>query len=373
MAVDVVVVGGGFAGVMTAERLVREGRLRVLLLEQEAVPGFHGTGRNAAIARRLAEHPAVTALAERSVALMAERRAPDGTPVLRATGGVLVGTEASLRALAATAPVGGGLARELEWVGAAEAAARWPVLAGAPIEGAIFTPGCGVVDIHALLQTGLAALGGVVRLRTRLEAIETGPNGRIVAVRAGGERIPTGAVINAAGFGAHRVGAMAGAREIPFQPVRRHLFTTSPATVPGGAGPWFWDVSAGWYLRPEGSGLLLCACDATPWPLDGPEDPPRDPGAREHAAARFTASVPSLSGVSIARDWAGLRVLTPDGAFVIGPDPEVGGLFWVAGLGGHGMTTSCGVGAFSGDLFLGRDVPAELVAAFAPGRFRTSA
>lgn len=373
MAVDVVVVGGGFAGVMTAERLVRRGGVKVLLVEQEAVPGFHGTGRNAAIARRLAEHPAVTSLAERSLLAMAERFGPDGSPVLRRTGGVLLGRDAFLDALARTAPRGGPLDGDIQRLSPLEATERWPFLAGADFDGALYTRGCGVVDIHALLQTGLDALRGVVRLKTRLEAVERDRAGQIAAVRVGGERVVTGALINAGGFGAQGVGSLAGARPIPFRPVRRHLFTTAHMDTLAPGSPWFWDVSGGWYLRPEGRGLLLCACDATPWPADGPEDPPRDPAAREVAAARFTDTLPSLSTVAIARDWAGLRILTPDGAFVIGPDPDVRGLFWVAGLGGHGMTTSCGVGAFAADLFLGAEVPGEWVRAFSPARFHDAA
>jgi glycine/D-amino acid oxidase-like deaminating enzyme len=45
--------------------------------------------------------------------------------------------------------------------------------------------------------------------------------------------------------------------------------------------------------------------------------------------------------------------LTPDGRFVIGWDGRIENFFWVAGLGGHGMTTSSAVGELAADLLLG--------------------
>jgi D-arginine dehydrogenase len=77
--------------------------------------------------------------------------------------------------------------------------------------------------------------------------------------------------------------------------------------------------------------------------------------------------MPALSGVSISKGWAGFRTLTPDGRFVIGWDPKVNNFFWVAGLGGHGMTTSSAVGALAADLLLsGADKKSP---AFSPERF----
>ena len=71
----------------------------------------------------------------------------------------------------------------------------------------------------------------------------------------------------------------------------------------------------------------------------------------------------------LARGWAGLRTLTPDGRFVIGADPRLEGFTWVAGLGGHGMTTACGVGELGALAVLGSDLGAPYRDAFAPLRF----
>ena len=61
--------------------------------------------------------------------------------------------------------------------------------------------------------------------------------------------------------------------------------------------------------------------------------------------------------------------MTPDGRFVIGEDSKLKGFFWVAGLGGHGVTTSFSVGNLSSDLILGRKREKFLVDALSPKRF----
>ena len=61
--------------------------------------------------------------------------------------------------------------------------------------------------------------------------------------------------------------------------------------------------------------------------------------------AEKTTRLLALSGdPGAAHFWHGLRTLSPDGRFVVGPDPDLAGLVWVAGLGGHGMTCGGEVG-----------------------------
>ena len=52
-------------------------------------------------------------------------------------------------------------------------------------------------------------------------------------------------------------------------------------------------------------------------------------------AVRF---VPALAGARLTRTWAGLRPFTTDGLPIIGPVPEVPGLFMAAGHEGLGIT-----------------------------------
>jgi glycine/D-amino acid oxidase-like deaminating enzyme len=88
---------------------------------------------------------------------------------------------------------------------------------------------------------------------------------------------------------------------------------------------------------------------------------------QEVLAEKIHRHIPALASVSISKGWAGFRTLTSDGRFVIGWDPDVEGFFWVAGLGGHGVTTSSAVGDLASELILGVEKPQSEF--FSPKRF----
>jgi glycine/D-amino acid oxidase-like deaminating enzyme len=178
------------------------------------------------------------------------------------------------------------------------------------------------------------------------------------------DQVQARVVVNASGAWANTLAELAGAARLPLRPCRRHLFVSGPLSWVDKNWPFVWDVSHDIYFRPEGEGLLLCACDQEELP---PGDPPVNGDVQELLAEKIQNYIPALSDVSISRGWAGFRTLTPDGRFVIGWDADVDGFFWVAGLGGHGMTTSAAVGRLASDLLLSR--PAALGEAFSPARF----
>ncbi|MEZ4268201.1 MAG: FAD-dependent oxidoreductase [Myxococcota bacterium] len=364
----IVVVGAGFAGAATAAALVARGAQQITILEAEPLYGAHASGKNAAMARRVIEDPLMSQLATDGLAgivALGERR---GLALLRRVGGMIIGGEADVARLwAGGAPVAA-LAEEMRRVPIAEAAARVPALRGASADAALMTDGCGIVDIHALLtaQLGEARDGGAkLRLGCALTGVRV-EGGRVVAAQTRAGELPCDVLVVASGFSANRTAALAGASPLPFRPVRRHLFTTEALEAVDPSWPFVWNVSAGVYFRPEGRGLLMCACDQTPWP---DEAPTIDPAERERLAERFSEHLPALSDARPSHAWACVRQLTPDGRFVIGADPAVAGVFWVSGLGGHGMTTSAAVGELAAAGILDGVVPEPFGSAFSPGRF----
>ncbi|MCC6624076.1 MAG: FAD-binding oxidoreductase [Deltaproteobacteria bacterium] len=364
---DVVVIGAGFAGLSSAAGLALAGA-DVVVLEAEPVPGAHSSGKNAAIARRLIDEPSVARLATVSLADMVRRPTADGHPIVRVTGGVLLGADPLLERLWQVGQATPGLSGDMARWGRSEVLRRVPALAGARVTGAIHVAQDGVVDTHALLQSFLAPLKKKVLTGVAATGIRVA-RGRVEGVETPAGVIATGEVVDAAGFHANRVAALAGLGPMPFQPVRRHLFVTGPTDLVGPEAPWVWDGTIGYYFRREGAGLLLCACDQTPWPEDAPFDAPADPDARTMLADKFDAHVPGLREVRPTRAWAGLRILTPDDRFVIGRDPRLGGFTWVAGLGGHGVTTACGIEMLVTELLAHGEMPEPWASAFDPARF----
>jgi D-arginine dehydrogenase len=247
-----------------------------------------------------------------------------------------------------------------------QAKIKVPVLRQAEFAGALWCAGDGIVDIHALLSGYLkyaASKGAEVRYNASVRAVRKVSNGDFV-VESDGANISTKVLVNASGAWANVLAGMTGARELPLKPCRRHLYVSPPLPWVDKSWPFVWDTSHDIYFRPEGEGLLLCPCDQTEL---GPGDPPMDDGAKELLAEKIERFMPGLSQVSIQRGWAGARTLTPDGRFVIGWDGTVENFFWVAGLGGHGMTTSAAVGALAADLLIAG--PDSRDHRFAPERF----
>jgi len=94
-----------------------------------------------------------------------------------------------------------------------------------------------------------------------------------------------------------------------------------------------------------------------------------DEKIRRELLAKLLRHCPSLGHVRIGKAKSGLRTIAPDGRFVIGEDPNVSGFFWVAGLGGHGVTTSFSVGELAARLVTEKKVDVELSGAVSPARF----
>lgn len=362
-----VIVGAGFAGAATAYYLARGGAKGVVVLEQEETAGVHSSGRNASMVRQVVSDPELAPLTFQGAAFL--RGLPAGWPVpvdFRQNGSLLLASGEGWRKLRQDADMASRAGIEAECWSPEKAKERVPALEGANFDGAVWCPTDGVVDVHALLTGYIRAAqarGVEIRYRSPVRAVEV-RDGRVRGVITDGELVRTETVIDAAGAWANTIAKMAGALDAPLRPCRRHLFLSSPLPWVDPGWPFVWDLTHDLYFRPESGGLLLCACDQEEIPPSG--IPPTDESVAELLAEKVRLYLPAIFAVSIAKTWAGFRTLSPDGRFVIGWDPKIEGFFWVAGLGGHGVTTSSSVGALAARLLLGKEAEAR---AFSPTRF----
>jgi D-arginine dehydrogenase len=338
--VETLIVGGGIAGLSMAMHLAEGGRHGILLLDREGQPGFYASGHNAAIARTLTGTPEHTALTVGGVRRLAE------ASLATASGGLILGAEPG--ALDA-------LEREADRFGVESVRGSGAVLDGLVAREHLHLPGDGVIDTDGLLRLcadRAKAAGAALRYGCTVESILVGADRFTVQTPQG--PVSAWTLVNAAGAWAGPVGSMAGGLALDLRPLRRHLVWSSQSW-PADA-PWAWWADRPLYLRPESGGLLLCPCDESevPRPSRGLQ-PEVDRSVLDGLSASLQAAAPGLGGLPVVRLWSGLRTFAPDRKFVIGWDPVNPRLFWLGGLGGHGMTSGLAVGAAAARAYSGGD------------------
>ena len=347
---EVVIIGGGIAGLSLACHLARAGQPGIVLLDRETQPGTYASGHNAAVAR------ALTGRDEHTVLAVEGRRRLAEAGLLTASGGLLVSTDhGPLAAFEAEA------ARH----GVAVHRGNGIPLPGLKAAEHLAIPGDGVIDIAGLLRTcAEGARAGGADLRFGCGVLDLRPTGTGFELVTDRGPLHAQALVIAAGAWAGELGRLVGS-QIPFTPLRRTLVWSGAAHPQ--SEPWAWWVDRPFYLRPESGGLLMCPCEeaAVPLPPRG-RQPDTDAAVLDGLYASLRELAPHLAERPVTRYWTGLRTFAPDRRFVLGWDPWNPRLFWSAGLGGHGMTSGLAVGALAAAAFL-RTATTDLLG---PSRFR---
>lgn len=355
---DYIIIGGGIAGASVGYFLAPHGR--VVLLERESQPGYHSTGRSAALFNESYGGDQVRILTMASRAFF-ENPPEDFCehPLLERPRGVLMvasqGQEDLMRQkwLASSA-----INPKIVCLDAAEACAMVPVLRPEKVIGAVFDPGAADMDVHGLHQgflRGIRQHGGGIVCDAEVTAMHYADGWQ---VRAGGRDFAAPVVINAAGAWADQIAALAGAQAIGLEPRRRSAFLFAP---PAGVECAHWPMALGieedWYFKPD-AGMLLAS------PANADLVPPQDVQPEELDIATAMYNIEEMTTLQIrpSRPWAGLRSFVTDGGLVGGFDPQASGFFWVAAQGGYGIQTAPAMGETCAALVRGQAIPAHVAA-----------
>lgn len=369
-AFDIVVIGAGIAGASAAAELSLTHR--VVLVEREAFPGYHATGRSAALFSESYGNAAVRALSRASRDFFFSP--PEGfcaQPLVKPRGALHIARadqRASLERFAAQADMAGSVRR----VSRETALGLCPILRPESVAAAILEGDAADVDVDALHQGYLRrfrALGGTLVT----DAGETRParRGRLWHVETARETLRAPVLINAAGAWADKFAVAAGAMPLGIQPCRRTaLLAELPPDVQAERWPMVIDIDETFYLKPDAGLLLVSPADETPVePCDAqPEE--LDVAIAIDRVERAT----TLEVKRLRKRWAGLRSFAPDRSPVIGFDGACKGFFWLAGQGGYGIQTAPAAARFAAQLVRG-ETP-ELAAqepALSPSRFASRA
>jgi D-arginine dehydrogenase len=351
---DFIIIGGGIAGASVAYWLAPHAR--VIMLEREPQPGYHSTGRSAALFIETYGPAQVRALTRASRTFFEN---PDpgfaDHPLLMPRGTLCVasaGQESQLEEYWQRIRSSGTLTRRLD---PASTCAMVPVLRIEQIVGSVYEPDASDMDVHAIHQgylRGLRRHGGI--LRCDAEVTRIGSSHGRWEVSAGEATYSAPVLINAAGAWADTIARLAEVKPLGVRPLRRSAFTfPAPAGVDPAAWPAVLGANDDWYFKPE-AGMLLGS------PANADLVEPQDVQAEELDIALAIDRIETFTTLSIpmpVRVWAGLRSFVADGSLVGGFDGNAPGFFWVAAQGGYGIQTSAAMGEACAALARGLPLP----------------
>lgn len=354
---DFLVIGAGIAGASIAYWLAPHAR--VVLLERESQPGYHSTGRSAALFMESYGPPQVRALTCASRAFL--EAPPAGFtdhPILSPRGALMVAAQGQSPLLDEHDVIVRSVSAHAKRLDAAAACSLVPVLRREQVLGAVYEPDAADIDVHALHQgylRGLRAVGGTLCCNAEVTAMAH--DGGLWHVHAGDNLYEAPIVVNAAGAWCDVVASLAGATPIGLVPMRRSAFTFAP---PEGADvstwPMFIGVDESYYVKPD-AGLLLGS------PANADPVVPHDVQAEELDIALAIDRIETMTTLSIRRPrhvWAGLRSFVGDGSFAGGFDPALPGFFWAAGQGGYGIQSSAAAGEAYAAMLRGLPLPTRI-------------
>ena len=356
---DIVIIGGGIAGISAAARLAPHSNVTVLEAEKQLA--YHASGRSAAAFIVDYGNSVVRAL---NVASLEYLTSANGG-VLSPRGMMMLGKARERKDFLSEVEDFG-----LVEISVGEAKEKVPLIDQNMVKHAAYREDVSDIDTNLLFQNFLREArshGATVQTEAQVTNI-TFDNGQWNVVTAD-QMYSAKILINASGAWVDLIAQMAGLEPLGFTPYRRSI---ARIPVPGDYDPSNWPlldgVKEGWYAKPDAGQLIVSPADEDPV---APQDAWADDMILAEGLSRFEEMM-SKPVERITSNWAGLRTFAPDRSLVIGRSSENPQFFWIAGQGGYGFQTVAAASQLASDLILGRVsvLSNDVCQALSPERFK---
>lgn len=351
---DVLIIGAGMAGASVACYLAPHAK--VTLLEREAQPGYHATGRSAAMYSETYGNATVRALTTASRAFYFNP--PGGFspyPLLTPRGALIVGGADQHDALREAWRSMQALVPGIEWWTQDQIMRRVPVLRPEAAVYAVYEPDAMDMDVHAIHQGFLrGARRAGARLACDAQVRQIRREGDVWCVETAAGRFCAPVVINAAGAWCDELAKLAGVAPVGLVPMRRTAFICdAPAGSDISGWPLVIDANESFYFKPDAGMLLASPANEDPVAPQDVQPEELDVAIAVDRLERAT----TMTFPKVRRQWAGLRSFVADKTPVAGFAPDAPGFFWLAGQGGYGIQTAPALGELAAALVRGLPLP----------------
>jgi 4-methylaminobutanoate oxidase (formaldehyde-forming) len=349
----VIIVGAGIAGASIALHLARLGFTDTLVLDAGDLVG--GTTSHApGLVGQLRSSVSLTRMLMHSTALY-RTLSVDGIAGFEPVGSLrLASTRERMTELRRQEGFARGVGLEAHLLDTAEAVDLFPLVNPRGVLGALYLPTDGSATASILARAAIAeaaATGVSFAPHTPVTGFIL-ERGSVRGVHTAEGTIDAEHVVIAAGIWSALLARIAGI-SLPLTPMQ-HQYTVS-APLPDLAGrtlPNARDPDNLVYVRQRGDAFVAGGYERTPLPYDAARIGhgeastvlPFDPTQFEPLAAAIGMRFPLLAGAHWAQRTNGLESFTPDGEFLLGPAPTVGGLWFACGFCAHGVSGAGGVG-----------------------------
>lgn len=376
---DVIIMGGGIMGASTAYHLMSaDPSLKIVIIERDLSYEKASTALsmvNARIQFSLKENVQISQYAFDVLANFEETMAVDGnSPAIfyRREGNLFLYTQDTEPAARKAFEMQKGLGCAVEWWHPDKVREVYPIYENLEgITAAVFGPEDGHFDAYAVLMgyKAKAQSLGATFVQDEVVKLEMDPlpggDRRITGVtNEKGDRYTSDTVVNCTGAWAARLLKTADI-ELPVVPTKRQVFAVEPEFKPEYPLP-LTILPSGFYFRTETGGLLLLGKseDSDPEGFDLSWDEERF----EQLWGELYEFAPVFESLKLVRGWAGLYAVNLlDANAVLGPWPDVKGLYLANGFSGHGLQQGPAVGRYMTELILGKDPVLDL-SIFSPER-----